>query len=142
MTSNKYPYISIFFIIITINIFFSIYFITIFFAGVVFILFMESLKKEYYYIFFLTVFTFLFIESIHGLKTFSLSFISLFLYYFIIPRVKHIFSSLLLSRFIFVLMFYLLFYVYYLILNNYIMEYNYIFIVNLLIDSLIVGFIV
>ncbi|MEA3383943.1 MAG: hypothetical protein U9Q20_04600 [Campylobacterota bacterium] len=142
MNKKSFPYLSILTGVILINIYFSIYFITILLVGVVYSIFMDSLKKRYYYIFLLTILTFVFIETIHGIKIFSLSLLSLFLYYFVIPRLKHIFSSQLIGRFTIVSIFYLGFYIINLISNSYSLEYSYIFIVNLIIDSLIVGFVI
>ncbi len=141
MNNKTYPYIPILSIIIFINIFFSIYFITIFLAGVIFTLFVKSLEKEYYYILFFTIFTFLFIESIHGIDIFLFTLISAFIYYFFIPRLKHIFSSSLLREVVYIFIFYFIFYIYYLLSNSFNIKYSHFLIINFIIDSLIVGFI-
>ncbi len=132
------PYITILASICIINIIFSTYFISILFAGVVFKIFLETLKKGYYYILLFTIFTFFVIENTQGLGFFSLSIITLILYYLIIPKTKHIFSSYLMAEFIFIL----LFYVGFLILNSVIINGDIVLtiLLNFLLDSIIVGF--
>ena len=141
MPNKTYPYLSILTVIILINIFFSIYFITIFLAGVVFSLFVKSLDKHYYYILFTTIIAFLFIESIHGVDIFLFTLISLVIYYFFIPRLRHIFSSILVREVVYVFMFYFIFYGYYLLSNIFNIKVTFLFIINFIIDSIIVGFI-
>ena len=140
MKTSTYPYFSLFFVIVFINIYFSVYFITIFLAGAVFILFLDSLKNGYYYLFSLTIIMFLFIESTHGFKLFSLTLISLFLYAFIIPRIRHLFSSPLIGNFMVTFIFYLSFYLYFIVSNHFSLENIHVFIINMVIDGLIVGF--
>jgi len=133
------PYLTILFVVSLINIIFSTYFITILLAGIVFKIFLDVLKKGYYYILLFAIFTFLIIENTQGLNFFSLTFITLILYYLIIPKIKHIFSSSLMAEFIFILLFYIGF----LILNSIALSSDTTLIVflNFLFDSIIVGFI-
>jgi len=133
------PYLTILFVVSLINIIFSTYFITILLAGIVFKIFLDVLKKAYYYILLFAIFTFLIIENTQGLNFFSLTFITLILYYLIIPKIKHIFSSSLMAEFIFILLFYIGF----LILNSIALSSDTTLIVflNFLFDSIIVGFI-
>ena len=142
MKTNTYPYLAILFLVTLVNSLFSIYFISIFLSGIVFVLFMETLEKEYYYILFSTVITFLVIESIQGLPTFSMSLISLGLYYFIIPRIKHIFSSYLTYRFTVTFCFYAALYIVYIFFDNLSFTTWNIFLLNALFDSFVVGFII
>lgn len=133
------PYLTILFVVSSVNIIFSTYFITILLAGIVFKIFLDVLKKGYYYILLFAIFTFLIIENTQGLNFFSLTFITLILYYLIIPKIKHIFSSSLMAEFIFILLFYIGF----LILNSIALSSDTTLIVflNFLFDSIIVGFI-
>ncbi len=139
MRQNTFSYLPIFFIVIIVNILSSTYFTSLFLAGVVFIIFLECLKKEYYYMLILAIFTFLVIENTHGFKFFSLSLISLFLYYFIIPRIKHLFSSDALGEIFYIISFYGTIFLFYIYTNSYDISTYFIFAVNLIIDCIIVG---
>ncbi len=94
-------------IIITINTISSIHFLLIMISGVTFISFYLSLKRKYPYSLFFIVLTFTFIEINSGLKPFSLSLLSLFIYIFIIPKVDRIMSFNKLNEYIYILIFYL-----------------------------------
>jgi len=135
------PYMTILLLISIINIIFSAYFLSIFLAGIVFKIFTISIRKEYNYLFIFSIITFLIIENTQGLKLFSLTIISLLVYYFIIPRIKHLFSSSFMSDFLYLFSFYLLFYI---LVQAYIvfdMTLLVVFLLNFFIDILIVGFI-
>jgi hypothetical protein len=140
---SKYepPYLIILTSISLINIIFSTYFISIFLAGVVFKIFLNSLKKEHYYIFSYSIFTFLVIETTQGVTLFLLTLISLFIYFFVIPRVKHIFSSSIMAEFIFIFFFYISIFVFVQFNNIFNLDIFLIFILNFILDSFIVGFI-
>jgi len=135
------PYFFTLVFICLVNLFFSTYFISILMCGVVFKIFLEVLKKENFYFLFLVIFTFLLIESAQGLKLFSLTLVALFLYYFVIPRIKHIFSSSMISEFIFILLFYLGVWITTLFYIPFKLEFLNMFILNFLLDSFIIGFI-
>jgi hypothetical protein len=139
MQKNKFPYFSTLITIIIINMFFSTYFITIFLMGVVFTIFIDVLKKEYIYLFIFVILTFCFIETIHDIKPFTLTLISFFLYYFIIPKLKHFFSSLAMAKIVYVFFFYLIFYIFSFFTNYYTSEMSIVFIINFLIDCIFVG---
>ncbi len=123
------------------NILFSTYFISVLLVGVVFKIFLDSLEKEYYYLLFFVIFTFLIIEVNQGFKPFSLSLISLFLYYFIIPRLKHLFSSSILISITFIFSFY--FAISLMIQFKESLDFDIIsvFLYNFILDILIIGFI-
>ena len=110
-------------------------------CGVVFKIFLEVVKKENFYFLFLVIFTFLVIEAAQGLKIFSLTLISLGLYYFVIPKIKHLFSSSMMSEFIYIFLFYVgvlistLFYI------PFELDLAKVFLINFLLDSFIIGFI-
>ncbi len=123
------------------NLFFSTYFISVLMCGIVFKIFLKTLKNENFYFLFVVIFTFLIIEATQGFKLFSLTLIALVLYYFVIPKMKHIFSSSMISELIFIL----LFYVVLLISTIFYIPFNFdlaiVFFLNFLFDSFIIGFI-
>ena len=139
MKQKTLYYIPIFLLVIIVNILFSTYFLTVFLAGVVFIIFLECLQKEYYYMLVLSILTFVIIENTHGFRIFSLSLISLFLYYLVIPRITHLFSSNILKEVFYIISFYTLFFIFYLYTNNFDVDSYFIFLINLILDSIIVG---
>ena len=135
------PYLTILFIICIVNIIFSSYFISFFLAGVVFKILTIAIRKEYNYVFLFSIITFLIIENTQGLKLFSLTIISLLVYYFIIPRIKHLFSSSIIGDFLYILSFYLFYYGVVQIYSIFDISIVTIFVANFVIDLLIVGFI-
>lgn len=134
------PYFMILVIINLITLFFSTYFVSILLIGVVFKIFLESLKNEYYYILAMVIVTFMIIETTHGFKLFSLTIISFIIYYFILGRIKHLFSSDLIAEFMYVLVFYFLLFLFGYFYSHFTTDIVAVFIVNFLLDSIIVGF--
>jgi hypothetical protein len=94
-------------IAITVNTISSIHFLLIMLSGVLFMGFYNCLKKKYLYSALFIVFTFLFIEVNSGLKPFSLTMLSLFLYIFIIPRIDNIMSYSPINSYIYIILFYI-----------------------------------
>jgi len=94
-------------ITITINTISSIHFLLIMLSGICFIAFNTCLKNRYLYSLFFIVITFTFIEINSGLKPFSLTLLSLFIYIFIIPRTHRIMSLSVLNEYIYILIFYI-----------------------------------
>ena len=136
----SYGYIPVFISVIIINSLFSVYFLSIFLAGVVFKIFVDSLKNGYYYMMMLSVAVFLYIETVHGIKLFSLSIISVFVYYLILPKIRHVFSLGIINQISFIFLFYISFFTVIFFTNGYYSELYFIFIVNFLIDSFVAGF--
>jgi len=136
------PYSGILLLIAFVNIIFSTYFISLFLTGVVFKIFLVSFKKEHYYILAFSILTFLVIEVVQGFKPFSLTIISLFLYYFIIPRIKHTFSSSIISEFIFIFLFYVCLFVSILFYSVFKIEIVWILVYNFIIDIILVGLLI
>lgn len=97
----------ILFIIISINIIASINFLLIMFAGVLFTAFYIFLKKRYLYSLFFVVLSFLIIEINSGLKPFSLTILSLFIYLFIIPKANKSSSYDLANSYVYMIFFYI-----------------------------------
>ena len=92
---------------ITINIISSIHFLLIMLAGVLFTAFYRCLKKRYLYSLSFVVIAFLFIEVNTGLKPFSLSLLSLFIYIFILPSMENSLSYNSANAYIYILFFYI-----------------------------------
>jgi len=135
------PYMTILFIIIFVNIIFSSYFISFFLTGVVFKILSIAIRKEYNYLFIFSIMTFLIIENTQGLKLFSLTVIALLVYYFIIPRIKHLFSSSIMGDILYIFSFYILYYMMVQVYSVFDISILIIFLINFVIDLLIVGFI-
>jgi len=110
-------------------------------SGVVFKIFVDVVKKENFYFLFLVIFTFLVTETVQGLKIFSLTLVSLALYYFIIPKIKHLFSSSIMSEFIYIFLFYVGVFISTLFYIPFELDLATIFLLNFLIDSFVIGFI-
>lgn len=120
---------------VSINFLASTHFIVILFAGVLSTVFYRTLKQKYYYSFALVVLSFLFIELNMGLKPFSLSLLSYFIYLFIIPRYEQNQISILLN----VLFFYFVLGIIWYVFFNFASFFSYILIINLMIDLILVG---
>lgn len=94
-------------IAITVNTIASIHFLLIMLAGILFTAFYRCLKKRYLYSLTFVILAFLFIEINSGLKPFSLSLLSLFIYVFILPKVDNSTSYNLTNSYIYILFFYI-----------------------------------
>jgi len=92
---------------ITINTISSIHFLLVMLAGILFTAFYRCLRKRYLYSLAFVILAFLFIEINTGLKPFSLSLLSLFIYVFILPRAENSASYNSSSSFIYILFFYI-----------------------------------
>ncbi|QKF59516.1 hypothetical protein ACN2EN_07250 [Aliarcobacter lanthieri] len=118
---------------VSINFLASIHFLVILFAGVLSTAFYRTLKQKYYYSFGFVIIAFLIIELNMGLKPFSLSLLSFFMYLFIIPRYEQSHTN----GFLYIIFFYIglaiLWYLFFHFENISI----YILIINLIIDLLI-----
>lgn len=133
------PYLTTLLLVNIINIIFSSYFISFLLAGVVFKIFSTSLRNEHNYLLTLCIITFLVIENTQGFKLFSLTLIALVIYFFIIPRLKQLFSSSLISGFLFIFIFYVFIYLMEQITNPFDMVMLIKLIINFIIDIIIVG---
>ena len=91
---------------VTINAVSTIHFLLIMFAGILFTAFHRCLRNRYLYSLTLVVIAFLFIEVNTGLKPFSLTLLSLFIYVFILPKVENSNSSSL-NSFFYIIIFYI-----------------------------------
>ncbi|AXX94808.1 MULTISPECIES: hypothetical protein [Arcobacter] len=94
-------------IAITINTIASIHFLLIMLSGIIFTAFYRCLRKRYLYSLALVILAFLFIEINSGLKPFSLSLLSLFIYIFILPKVDNSTSFNLINSYIYIMFFYI-----------------------------------
>ena len=94
-------------LIIAVNTISSIHFLLIMFAGILFTAFYRCLKKRYLYSLTFVVITFLFIEINTGLKPFSMTLLSLFIYIFILPRDESQTSYSSSSAYLYIIFFYI-----------------------------------
>lgn len=133
------PYLTTLLLVNIVNIIFSSYFISFLLAGVVFKIFSASLRNEHNYLLTFCIITFLVIENTQGFKLFSLTLIALVIYFFIIPKLKQLFSSSLISGFIFIFIFYTFVYFMEQITNPFDMVMLIKLIINFVIDIIIVG---
>ena len=92
-------------IAVTINIISSIHFLLIMLAGILFTAFYRCLRKRFLYSLTFVVIAFLFIEINTGLKPFSLTLLSLFIYIFILPRMEDSISYNSVNSYIYILFF-------------------------------------
>lgn len=136
---DTFPYFIVLGAVCFFNIIFTAHFINIFLAGIVFMLFMETVRKKYYYVLLGCFAAFCFIESIHGLSIFSLSLTAVLVYTLIIPQVKHIFSSKVFSKFLYLFIFYLSFFIYTYLISAQVENIHLIFLLNLVLDAAIIG---
>jgi len=104
---NPFAIIILFFLVAFVNIILPIYFISILLAGVVFVAFIRAVEKRYTYILICIIFIFNLIEISQGLKIFSLSLWSYFIYLFILPNIKSLFASKYLLLLVKVFIFYM-----------------------------------
>lgn len=139
MRKDTSPYIYLLGIIWLVNIFSSVYFVTIFLAGAAFMVFLESIKNEYFYILIFTILTFCFIEVSQGINLFVFTFISMLMYYFVIPRIEHLFSMSFMGKFIYLLIFYMCFLFYSFLIDSFSFSTVILVIFNFLLDCFIVG---
>ena len=94
-------------LVVMVNTISSIHFLLVLFAGILFTIFYRCLKERYLYSLAFVVIAFLFIEINTGLKPFSLSLLSLFLYIFILPKDENYSYDNLSSSYIYILIFYI-----------------------------------
>lgn len=102
--------------------------------------FFITLKKRYYYTFFLILFTLAFIELNNGFKVFSLAILATFVYVFLVPNINRVFSFSFLNSYIYMTVFYIGGLIIWLIDNEFSSLLISILSINLLIDFLIFGF--
>ena len=94
-------------LVVMVNTISSIHFLLVMFAGILFTIFYRCLKERYLYSLAFVVIAFLFIEINTGLKPFTLSLLSLFLYIFILPKDENYSYDNLSSSYIYILIFYI-----------------------------------
>ena len=94
-------------LVVMVNTISSIHFLLVMFAGILFTIFYRCLKERYLYSLAFVVIAFLFIEINTGLKSFTLSLLSLFLYIFILPKDENYSYDNLSSSYIYIIIFYI-----------------------------------
>jgi hypothetical protein len=137
---DKFPYFTVLAFIWFLNILFNSHFNNIFFAGIVFIFFIQSVKREDYYLLLASFLTFCFIEVIHGLIVFSLSLITVIIYVLIIPQLKHIFNSKIFSKILYLFVFYFSFFMVTYLVSDKVESIYAIFFINFILDTVFMGF--
>lgn len=120
---------------VSVNFLASIHLIIMMFGGVISIAFYRTLKQKYYYSFAIVVISFLFIELNLGLKPFSLSLLSYFLYLFVIPRYEQSY----LNNFLYIIFFYFGLAIIWYIFFNFSANSLYILFMNIVIDFIVFG---
>ena len=137
MTRNNLDNPIFLFIVLTlavmVNTISSIHFLLVMFSGILFTAFYRCLKERYLYSLTFVVIAFLFIEVNTGLKPFTLSLLSLFLYIFILPKDENYTYNNLSSSYIYII----IFYIGLLIIWSIVFELNETILVTLLINILI-----
>lgn len=129
----------IFISIIIINTLSSIYFMPILLIGSVFILFTQCLIKKYYYYTFLITLIILFIELNNGFPLFSLILLFIFLYLYIIPRIKKVISFKILNYYIYILLLYVGIVIIWYFSNRIETNFTKIILFNILLDCILIG---
>ncbi len=137
---DKFPYFTVLASIWFLNILFNSHFTNIFLAGIVFIFFIQSVKRGDYYLLLGSFLTFCFIEVVHGLIVFSLSLISVIIYVLIIPQLKHIFNSKIFSQILYMFTFYISFFTVTCLISDKIDNIYAVFLINFIIDTVFMGF--
>ena len=111
MTRNNLDNPIFLFIVLTlavmVNTISSIHFLLVMFSGILFTAFYRCLKERYLYSLTFVVITFLFIEINTGLKPFSMTLLSLFIYIFILPRDESQTSYNSSSAYLYIIFFYI-----------------------------------
>ncbi|MFV0563884.1 hypothetical protein [Malaciobacter mytili] len=136
---NLLTVILVFIFPILINFLSSIYFNPVFLIGILFLTFINILKKEFYYSAFFLALAIFFIELNNGFKPFSLILLSFFIYAFIVPYIKRVVSYSQLNDYLYILIFYFGFTLLYIANNSYSHELLFTIFINIVIDFIIVG---
>lgn len=126
-------------LIVTVNAISSIHFLLIMFAGILFTAFYRCLKKRYLYSLIFVVIAFLFIEINTGLKPFSLTLLSLFIYVFILPKDENYTAYNMSSSYIYIIFFYIGLLVMWTIVFGFDLDMSVILFINLIIDLMFFG---
>ncbi|WP_198305266.1 hypothetical protein [Arcobacter vandammei] len=126
-------------IIVSINIIASINFLLVMFAGVLFTGFYICLKKRYLYSLTFIIIAFLFVEINSGLKPFSLTLLSLFIYIFIIPKANQNSSYDLANSYVYMLFFYIALFIMWSIFYGMSQKIFFALLINLILDFIFFG---
>jgi len=131
------PFFLFFLILFIVSVSFisSIHFLVILFAGVLSNLFYRTIRQKYYYSLAFVIIAFLIIELNIGLKPFSLSLISFFMYIFIVPKYEDNHTS----GFLYILIFYFVLSILWLIFFNFEIMDIYTLMMNIIMDIVLFG---
>lgn len=126
-------------VVFLINTITATYFIQLTLAGIVFLSFVKTLDKEYYFSFFAVIVSFLIIESNQGLQLFSLSLYSLILYTVIIPYLDKVFTIEQIRNIVHLVGFYIGLCIWLIVSNTNYWDMLFMILVNALIDLILIG---
>lgn len=124
---------------ILVNTIFSAYFLMITFSGFIFLMFYVALKNKYYYSLIVVIMTFTILEYNMGLKMFTLSIISMFLYVFIIPLVSRFNFFNKNNKYVNITIFYAVLYLTWGINTSFSEILYFTLLINLLVDAFLLG---
>ena len=133
--------IILFFLVAIINIILPVHFLTLLLAGVVFKAFIECIENKYWYSLIIVIITFIFIEISNGLNIGVLSVLSLFIYAFVMTRLKYSLSYGFSFTVIVTLLFYLGVFAMFSINSNVQTDFSLKLLFNYIIDIIIVSII-
>ena len=126
-------------IAIFLNTILASHFLLLIFSGFLFLAFNNALKNRYMYSLFVVIITFTIIEYNIGLKLFTLSIISLFLYVFILPFVNRINSFNKSNNYVYIIIFYGLLHTIWGIQTNFTEVLFFSLLINFVIDVILIG---
>lgn len=124
---------------IFLNTILSSHFLLLIFSGFLFLAFNTALKNRYMYSLFVVIITFTIIEYNIGLKLFTLSIISLFLYVFILPFLNRINSFNKSNSYVYIIIFYGLLHTIWGMQTNFTEALFFSLLINFVIDVILIG---
>ena len=126
-------------IAIFLNTILASHFLLLIFSGFLFLAFNTALKNRYMYSLFVVIITFTIIEYNSGIKLFTLSIISLFLYVFILPFVNRINSFNKSNNYVYIIIFYGLLHTIWGMQTNFTEVLFFSLLINFVIDVILIG---
>lgn len=127
------------FVVFFVNTITATYFIQFTLAGIVFLSFVKTLDKEYYFSFFAVILSFLIIESNQGLQVFSLSLYSLILYGIVIPYLDKVFTIEQIRNVVHLVGFYVGLCIWLIVSNTNYWDLLFMIFINAIVDLILVG---
>ncbi len=137
--NNPYIIFILFLSISLLNLLLSTHFIPIMFAGILFLAFITTISKKYYYSLFWVMLSFMIVANTQGFSLFSLIILSFLIYIFIKPYIDQVFSSYDIVKSLYIIIFYLGIMLLYIFTNEFSMQMLTYILGNIMIDIMIVG---